>query len=88
MSDTTHCRSGCPTRSCGSYGECLRNANPRVAYCNSVNRQDYSRQKRWDAELASYRSARAEGIEPAGTTQAQIDKARRISDVTGRAFQA
>jgi hypothetical protein len=60
----------------------------RVAYCDSVNRQDYTRQKRWDAELASYRAARAEGIEPAGTTQKQIDQARKVSDLTGQAFQA
>lgn len=87
MSTPSSCRSGCPTQSCGSYAACLRSANLRVAYCNSTSGQDFSRQKRWDAELASYRSARAEGIEPAGTTQRQIDQARKISDITGRAFQ-
>jgi hypothetical protein len=60
----------------------------RVAYCNSANGYDATKQKRWDAELASYRAARAEGIEPAGTTQKQIDLARKVSDLTGQAFQA
>lgn len=91
MDDTNpvnKCRTGCPAPGAhDSYGACLRAASVRVAYCNSANRQDYTRQKRWDAELASYRSARAEGIEPSGTTQADVDKARRISDLTGQAFQ-
>jgi hypothetical protein len=82
------CRTGCPTKDCSSYGACLRNATVRVAYCNSANGQDATKQKRWDAELASYRAARAEGIEPAGTTQKQIDQARAISDITGKAFQS
>jgi hypothetical protein len=83
-----NCRTGCPTKDCPSYGACLKAASVRVAYCDSVNRQDYTRQKKWDAELASYRAARAEGIEPAGTTQKQIDQARKVSDLTGQAFQA
>lgn len=86
MSSPSPCRSGCPTQDCGSYGACLRNASVKVAYCNSANGLDATKQKRWDAELASYRSARAEGIEPAGTSQRQVDQARKFSDITGKAF--
>jgi hypothetical protein len=68
--------------------ECLRAASVRVAYCNSANGYDYSKQKRWDGELANYRNALASGVEPAGTTQKEIDKANRLSDITGKAFQA
>jgi hypothetical protein len=90
MDDTTpvnKCRTGCTEPGAhNSYGACLRAASVRVAYCNSANGFDATKQKRWDAELASYRSARAEGIEPAGTSQKKIDQARAISDITGRAF--
>lgn len=88
MSTPSKCRSGCPTGTCGSYAECLRNANVKVAYCNSANGWDASKQKRWDNELANYRAALASGVEPTGTTQKEIDKANRLSDLTGKAFRA
>ena len=44
--------------------------------------------KKWDGELEAYRSARAEGIQPAGTTMKSIQEARRASDVMGKAFDA
>lgn len=54
---------------------------------------DASSQKRvsnkaWDGELNAYRAARAEGIQPAGTSMAQIQDARRASDVMGDAYNA
>lgn len=81
------CRSGCPTQDHDSYAHCLRSSGLRVAYCDSVNRRDFTRQKRWDAELASYRTAVKSGIQPAGTDRRSIDRANRISDATGVAFQ-
>jgi len=77
------CRSGCPTKDHRSYADCCRNSGIRVAYCDSTNRQDYSRQKRWDSELAGYRDAVAEGLEPKGTTWKEIDAARKAADATG-----
>jgi hypothetical protein len=44
--------------------------------------------KKWDGELGAYRAARAEGIQPAGTSMAKIQEARRASDVMGKAFDA
>ena len=44
--------------------------------------------KKWDGELEAYRAARAEGIQPAGTTISKIQEARRASDVMGKAFDA
>lgn len=38
--------------------------------------------------LETYAAARAEGIQPAGTSLAQVDRAKRISDATGKAFRA
>lgn len=44
--------------------------------------------KKWDAELNAYSSARAEGIQPAGTSMAKIQDARRASDVLGAAYNS
>ena len=43
-------------------------------------------QKKWDKELDLYRSARAQGIQPEGTTTAKIQKALDVSDKTGHAY--
>ena len=42
--------------------------------------------KKWDKELALYRSARAQGIQPDGTSTAKIQQALDISDRTGKAY--
>jgi len=42
--------------------------------------------KKWDKELALYRSARAQGIQPEGTSTAKIRKAIDISNKTGKAY--
>lgn len=71
-----------------SYGAYLRSKSLRVGYCQSAKGLDSTRQKRWDAELNLYKSARDQGIQPAGTKSSQIRKAFDISDRTGRAFDA
>lgn len=43
---------------------------------------------KWDAELKAYRSARDQGIQPAGTSMKQIQKAVEISNKTGKAYGA
>lgn len=82
------CTTGCQTKTCESYAACLRNKGARVAYCNSAGGSDLTTQKRWDNEIANYRAARADGLQPASTRQADIDTARRISDATGTAYRA
>lgn len=42
--------------------------------------------KKWEKELALYRSARKQGIQPDGTSTAKIQKALDISDKTGKAY--
>ena len=44
--------------------------------------------KKWDKELALYRTARAQGIQPDGTTTTKIRKAIDISNKTGIAYGA
>ncbi len=71
------CREGCSTRKCKSYSDCLRNASIRVAYTNSTNGWDASREKSWTAENDRYSQLVASGIEPQGVTHADMDKAER-----------
>ena len=42
--------------------------------------------KKWNKELSDYRDARAQGIQPDGTSTAQIRKAIDVSDKTGHAY--
>jgi hypothetical protein len=44
--------------------------------------------KKWDKELQAYRNARAQGIQPDGTSMKQIEKAVKISNETGKAYGA
>jgi hypothetical protein len=42
--------------------------------------------KKWDKELQAYRDARAQGIQPAGTTMKKVQEAVKISNETGKAY--
>ena len=44
--------------------------------------------KKWDGEMDAYRQARADGIQPAGTSMAKIKEARRASEALGSAYDA
>ncbi len=53
-----------------------------------VGKMERSASRRMERRLERYRSSRAEGIQPTGTTQRQIDAALRSSDDAGQAFRA
>lgn len=42
--------------------------------------------RKWDAELNAYASARAQGIQPAGTSMKAIKAAHKASENLGRAY--
>lgn len=44
--------------------------------------------KKWDKELQAYRDARAQGIQPSGTSMKQVRQAVEISNKTGEAYKA
>jgi hypothetical protein len=44
--------------------------------------------KKWTGELQAYRDARAQGIQPAGTTMRHIEAAHKASETMGRAYDA
>lgn len=82
------CTTGCTTKDCESYAACLKGKSLRVAYCNSANGYDFTQQKKWDADLAAYSDARAQGIQPASTARTSVDAAVAMSNETGKAWDA
>jgi hypothetical protein len=83
-----NCSSGCTTKDHASYGECMRAKSTRIAYCNSAGGHDYTAQKKWDRDLAAYKDARAQGIQPSSTDRAAVDRAVALSDAKGKAWDA
>jgi hypothetical protein len=43
-------------------------------------------QKKWDKELAFYKEARAQGVQPEGTTRAAVEKALEASEVLNKPY--
>jgi hypothetical protein len=80
------CRSGCKTQDHGSYSECLRAANVTVSHViNSPLQGIFENTKK---ELSAYRTARANGIQPEGTTHDKIRAAETASRRLGRPYDA
>ena len=82
------CRSGCSTQDHNSWGDCLRASNIQMSTgdANGGLVDGGWTNKKWDNELKLYRDARAQGIQPEGTSTAKIRKALDISDKTGHAY--
>lgn len=82
-----NCREGCKTKDHASYAECLRSANPTVAALNTTSplNDAFNQTKR---DLAAYRSARVNGIQPEGTSEAKVRAAEQASKKLGRAYDA
>ena len=83
MACASSCRAGSAHEGM-SYGECLRSQGLAVMGLESTG-NDYTKQKKWDRELQSYRDAKAEGIQPKGTTHRDIDLAKKNADLAGNA---
>ena len=68
------CRTGCTTQDHATWGDCLRASNIQMA-TGDANGDLISggwTNKKWDNELKLYRDARAQGIQPEGTTTAKM----------------
>lgn len=84
-----NCSSRCPAPGTHpTFGACIRAMNVKVGYCRSAVGHDATRQKKWDSELAEYKSARAQGIQPEGTSLAQTRRAVEASNKVGLAYDA
>jgi hypothetical protein len=79
------CSSSCRTQDHESYGACLRSKNLKT---NALNPDVLSAQKSADKTLDEYAKARSYGIQPSSTRTADVKRAVRISEQTGKAFQA
>jgi len=87
MSLGEDCRSGCRTKDHESWIECLKASNLQIN-TGDAGRAEAMTAKKWDAELKAYRDARAEGIQPAGTTMKAVNEAKAASDKLGAAYNA
>lgn len=80
------CRTGCPTKDHASYAECLRAANVQMpAVLTSPLQQVWDKTK---SDLSAYRAARANGIQPGGTTLEKVRQAEDASRLLGRPYDA
>jgi hypothetical protein len=66
---------------CKALGLEMNAGDARIADSGTTN-------KKWNKELQAYRDARAQGIQPAGTTTQAVRAAVEISNKTGKAFNA
>jgi len=69
-----------------TYGAHLRDKNIRVGWSRSAAGLDLSAEKSVQRELAKYRDARRQGIQPDTTRTRDIERAVRISNETGSAY--
>lgn len=80
------CRTGCPTKDHTSYAACLRAANPKIAA--TINSPLQSMWETTKGDLSAYQTARANGIQPGGTTLEKVRQAEAASRMLGRAYNA
>ena len=71
------CRSGCPTKDHGSWGDCLRASNVRIGDLNVTANKQFLR------DNEAYRAARKQGIQPQTTRRVDVERAVRMSDKQG-----
>lgn len=78
------CTSGCVTPGVHStWGECVRAKHLQVG-----DLKGHDVNKRGEADLAAYKAARDQGIQPSGIERSAVDRAVRISDAAGKPFDA
>lgn len=78
------CSSRCPTPGAHkSWGECIR---AKGIHIGDLKGHDVN--KRGESDLAAYANAKAQGIQPSGIDRASVDRAIRISESNGTAFNA
>lgn len=80
------CTSGCRTKDHASYAACLQDKGVKTYLASPSKGLDGTTQKKWDAELSAYSSARKQGIQPDGTTMRHVEKAVRLSEKVGAAY--
>lgn len=77
--DHTHCNTE-PCFGCKAKGLQLNTGD--------ANSQKAMSNKKWNGELDAYRSARAQGIQPEGTSMGAVQRAVAASETLGKAYDA
>jgi len=80
------CSTGCPYGDCPTYGYCMRRKSVKPTWVAPA--MDKTKERSHENDLAAYRAARRQGMEPATTQRADVEKAIKISNETGKAFKA
>ena len=78
------CRTGCPTQDHASWGECARAQVHFAPWFSADSRAGRAN----DSELAEYRGAVSQGIQPASTKTRDIRAAVELSNAADRPFDA
>ena len=63
----------------------MKSKRTAILWADSVNGSDFTTEKKWDKELANYADARAQGVQPSGTSAMAVHDAMRMSDDFGKA---
>lgn len=84
----SNCSSSCPTQDHATWGECVRAKGLRVGWAASHKGIDRTKEKQWEKGLEEYRSARAQGIQPASTNVRDVRAAVAASDAAGTAVKS
>lgn len=79
------CREGCKTKDHASYAECLRAGSPQLNVKTGPVADMHTQTKK---ELAAYRAARVNGIQPESTHISKVRAAEEASRLLGRAYNA
>lgn len=80
------CRSGCRSKSHVSYAECLQAAN--IGIGAGVSSPAQFAMTKTKKDLSAYQTARANGIQPGGTTLEKVRDAEAASRLLGRPYNA
>ena len=83
-----NCTSSCRTKDHESFGACLRAKNLKVGWCRSADGHDFTANKQADRSLDAYQAARAQGIQPSSTRREDVERAVKISELSGAAWDA
>jgi len=80
------CRSGCRSKGHASYAECLQAAN--IGIGAGVSSPAQFAMDKTKKDLKAYQTARANGIQPGGTTIEKVREAEAASKALGRPYNA
>lgn len=72
---------------CGGPFECF-GCKAKGLQLNSGDASRDIPDKKWTGELKAYRDARAQGIQPSGTTRAHVEAAYSASETLGKAYNS